>query len=1007
MKNKISLIFYFFLFICFSCKTKQPLTSLNVKSIIHKDTIVKELPDKLITEFKNPPTIAKPKALWDWIKGNYSLSQITKEMEDAKAKGLGGFDIWDVGVLVDPPNVIPAGPQFLGDESLHAIGHAIREGKRLGLEIGLITSSSWNSGGTWVKPEHGVMGLYESTTIVKGGDEFKGKLAFPKLPEKYSTRGKPIRKLDANGLPEYYKEVGVLAFPVSKDSIIPDASQIINLNHLMKKDGSISWLTPKGEWQIVRYVCAPTGQPLVMPSPNSRGRMLDHFSAEAAKENIMYVINRLQKELGDLKTSGLKYLYVDSYEANSAAWTPLLPEEFKKRNGYDITPYLPALKGQIVTNENITNRFLFDFKKTLSDLIIENHYAQSTKICKEYGLGFYAEAGGPGPPVHNVPFEDLKALGALTVPRGEFWGWSPAGKKHQDKLQIIKGIASASHIYNQKYVEAESFTSLLVWQEGLAELKPLADRAFCEGLNRIVYHTYPHTPPESGSPGWVYNFGTLMYPHRAWWPMSGAFHNYLARTSYLLQQGNFVGDVAYYYGDKAPNFVKAKKIESSLGFGYDYDKINSDIILNRLKVVHGKFVLPHGQTYEVLVLPNEKTINPEVLAKLEMLVKAGGIVIGKKPTKSYRLFNYEDRDKQVEILADKLWGDCDSIMIKEHIYGKGKIVWGKTIQQVLLEKGILPDFSFIGFNSSIDSVDYIHRTTATEEIYFIRNIEKRAIDIDALFRVYGKQPEIWNPETGEISKQLIFNSTEDGISLPIHLEAEGSIFIVFRDKDSQRSIASIENDIGEIIPEIRDNKLIVFKAGKYTLTHYDGQKNTIEIPNIPTPIQIKGSWDVRFPREWVRNAITNFPSLQSWTDSKNEDIKHFSGVASYRKQFTLDKITKGQHVYLNLGNVKEVTQVYVNGKNLGIKWHAPYWFNITNQVLEGNNYLTIEVANVLSNRLTGDAKKEQKNKRTYSNVTKGKHAWDTPFEDLPLHESGLLGPVTIEFGQELINSEKQ
>ncbi len=983
-----------------SCQTK-PMQTTAAPEIVAQKSFV-ESTDSLKSNFKNPPVVARPKALWDWVKGNYSLAKITQEMEDAKAKGIGGFDIWDVGVIVDSAKVIPNGPRFLGDESLHAIGHAIREGKRLGLEIGLITSSSWNSGGTWVKPEHGVMGLFQTVVQVKGGTQFDGKLAFPSLPEKYSTRGKPIRKLDKNGVPEYYKEVAVLAFPIRKDSVISEAVEVINLDHLIKKDGTISWDAPEGDWQVVRYVCAPTGQPLVVPSPNSRGRMLDHFSAEAAKENIMYVIDRLQTELGDIKTSGLKYLYVDSYEANSAAWTPLLPEEFKKRNGYELTPYLPALKGYTVINEEITKRFLFDFKKTLSDLIIENHYAQSTKICKEYGLGFYAEAGGPGPPVHNVPFEDLKALGALTVPRGEFWGWHPKGKRLHEELQIVKGIASAAHIYNQKYVEAESFTSLLVWQEGLAKLKPLADRAFCEGLNRIVYHTYPHTPPEGGSPGWVYNFGTLMYPHRAWWPLSGAFHKYLGRTSYLLQQGNFVGDVAYYYGDKAPNFVLKKEIEPSLGFGYDYDKINSEVILNRLTVVDGKFVLPHGQTYEVLVLPDEEAMKPEVLMKLETLVKAGGIVIGKKPSKSYRLRNYQNRDMQVKELADKLWGDCDGVNVKEHQYGEGKIVWGRTIREVLFEKAIMPDFSFISFNNSVDSVDFIHRTTENEEIYFVRNCEKRAINIDALFRVFGKQPEIWNQETGETTKQLIFNSTEDGVNLPLHLAAEGSIFVVFRNTNTQQSIAAIQNDEMDVIPEVGENSLIVFESGQYVLTHSDGQETTVDVPEIPEVIQIQGAWDVRFPREWVKNPITAFSSLISWTASKDEDIRYFSGIASYRKQFTLEKIKEGQHVFLDLGTVKEVAEVYVNGKKLGVKWHAPYRYDITEQVQAGNNFLTVEVANILANRLTGDAKKEEKYKRTHSNVVKGKHAWDTPFQKLPLHESGLLGPVTITFGQELI-----
>lgn len=428
--------------------------------------------------FRNPPVSARPKALWPWINGNVSLSQITYELEDAKRKGMGGFDIWDIGVSVDPEKVIPAGPAFLSDQSVQAIAHTIREADRIGLEIGLTFSSSWNAGGSWVRPEHGAMGLFHSDTVLKGPQAIAIPLAFPRIPENYRGRQNLSGRFrnSQTGLPLYYKEVAIIAYPYRKDSLIDGGARIVDLAPNVKDQSTLTWQVPEGDWVISRFVCAPTGQPLAIPSTHSNGLMLDHFSAEAQKANLEYIFAKLLPVTGSLKNRSLKYLYGDSYEVNSAVWTPLLVEEFHKRNKYSLVPFLPLLSGFRSVQQESANRFFFDFTKTLSDLIIENHYQLARRICEQHGIGFCAEAGGPGQPIHNVPFEDLKALGALTIPRGEFWNKHP----QLELLQIVKGIASAAHIYNQKYVEAESFTSVWLWQEGPDELKPLADRAMCE-----------------------------------------------------------------------------------------------------------------------------------------------------------------------------------------------------------------------------------------------------------------------------------------------------------------------------------------------------------------------------------------------------------------------------------------------------------------------------------------------------------------------------------------------
>ncbi len=328
----------------------------------------------------------------------------------------------------------------MGPESSDAIAHAVNEATRLGLEPGLVTASSWNNGGSWVRQEHGVMGILHSTT------------------------------------------------------------EIIDLSTKLRKDGTLECALPEGRWKINRYVCTNLGVPLKRPSPNSDGLMCDHFGAEATVAHLQHFIDRLGPRI-DLGNSALKYLYNDSYEIRGPVWTPLLREEFIAWRGYDPVPFLPVLDGKTVINPEVSERFRFDFDMTLSDLAIENHYRKGVEFCGEYGLGYQAEGGGPGPPLHQVPVESIRSLGSLTVPRGEFWH-NDAGRIDNEGFNshwFVKGIASAAHLYDQTFVEAESFTSTIIWQDGCFDLKPTADQAFCEGLNRIVFHTSPHVPSEFGN----------------------------------------------------------------------------------------------------------------------------------------------------------------------------------------------------------------------------------------------------------------------------------------------------------------------------------------------------------------------------------------------------------------------------------------------------------------------------------------------------------------------------
>ena len=928
-----------------SCNLKDTQTSSSKEN------------EKLEDGFKNPPMQARPRAYWAWVNGNVNLPRLTYELEEYKDKGFAGLDIFDIGA-VDPDKVVPDGNKFLGKESVDAIVYSVKEAKRIGLELGFIASSSWNAGGDWVTPEYAAMLLYKSETVVEGPIEFSGILPFPLVSEQTPKK--------ADGMPQFYKDIATIAYPLtSSGSFIPDKSTVVDLSSSMENNGKMIWKVPPGKWKIMRLICSNSGQKLVLPSPKSVGYNIDHFNPRATEMHFQHIIDSLQQELGDFSNTALKFMYLCSYELKGLVWTPDMVEEFHRRRGYDMTPFLPVLYGEVIQNKEITDRFMFDFNMTLSDLIIEGHYMKARSLLNSYGLKLCSEAGGPGQPLHNCPFEALRALGSLDIPRGEFWNkHSYIDEKGEDILWLVKEIACASHIYGKTVVDGEAFTSWQQWQEGPFDLKPLADKAMCEGLNLFTFHTGTHNPPEGGKPGWVYHAGTHMNPNRVWWPMIRPFIDYLARCSYLLQQGNFVGDVCYYYGDQAPNFVRPKHIDPSLGKGFDYDVANSEVILTRMNVRDGKIVLPDGMTYELLVLPDIEDANFKVLEKIISLVNDGATVVGPKPTRSNGLTDYPNADEKVKVLSDKLWGPCNGKDIKENIYGKGKVIWGKELKQILAGQGIGPDFRYISKNDSAD-LDYIHRCTGQEEIYFVSNKKMQWAEAECEFRVKNKIPELWIPETGEIVKELVYESCNQSIKVHLELPPAGSVFVVFREKSGRN----------HILPDTTFN----FKPSA-----------------IHAPIVLSGPWNISFPAGWGAPSTAVFPELISWTAHKDDGIKYFSGIATYRKEFDIpgDVLSSGNILYLDLGMVKMVADVFLNNNHLGILWKPPFRIDITKCVLPGKNTLVIEVANDWSNRIVGDQKLPKEKRFTSTNITSPTSS-DLLWIDAPLLESGLMGPVQV------------
>jgi hypothetical protein len=531
---------------------------------------------------------------------------------------------------------------------------------------------------------------------------------------------------------------------------------------------------------------------------------------------------------------------------------------------------------------------------------------------------------------------------------------------------LIKEVSSAAHIYGHKTVDAESFTTWRRWKDSPFDMKKVVDRAFCEGLNNITFHTFASTNPEDGLPGRTYHAGYDMNPGTTWWNKSKPFMDYLSRCSYLLQQGLFVGDVCYYYGDQTPNFfplfhdVPEKPRLKGLGNGYDFDVINSDIILNRMSVKDGRLVLPDGMSYAVMLLPDQVHMPLAVLKKIGELVNAGATVVGPRPTTVPGLKDWQKENIALNQLAGALWGKSDGQPFVENTYGKGRIISGLTPDEVLKRKGIAPDFSFTG---SLD-IDFIHRTTNSGEIYFLRNESDEPVTSTCRFRVTNMYPEIWDASTGEISRIADFSNEDGGTAFEIVLPVHGSVFVFFsKEKRSELQVFT-------------DNK--------------QGDKKT----------GISGPWQVDFPPNWGAPPSVVFNRLISWTESDDNGIKYFSGTATYQNSFNLDAGSVKKKMILDLGEVRDVAEVFINGKSAGILWKKPYQTDISQLVKAGENELKIEIVNLWVNRMTGDMLSEPKDRYCKTNQTYMKsEVWPGGDEPFRLQTAGLLGPVNLIYDE--------
>lgn len=957
--------------------------------------------DELTLEqgWDHPPVSGRLRAYWWWLNGNVTKAALTRDLEEMKRMGWGGALICDAdGASQDGNDPVRHGPDFLSAEWRALFQHALREADRLGLEISLNIQSGWNLGGPPVTADDAAKKLVWSELVVQGPTNLSVQLPEPRRRDGYyrdlfvsafpiKSQGMPDQPRNAQNaepspsgadgtspvttarrppIQNWEQKAVYRALHFSAPDTTPllvdgpaepgeedtQQARVMDLTAKLDEAGTLRWQVPEGSWQILRFGCTIGDHSRVSTSSDGwKGYALDVLDAGAFQRYWNAVVEPLLADAGPLTGRTLKYLHTDSWEVEAINWTPTLREEFRKRRGYDLLPFLPVLAGRIVDSRPVSNRFLHDFRRTLGDLAIDHHYRLFRDGAHRHGLQMHPESGGP----HAVPVDAQQCLGFNDVPMSEFWAWSWRHRVGDRNRFFCKQPASAAHTYGRRLVAAEGFTTIGPhWQETVWDnLKPAFDKALCEGMNLLFWHAFVCSPEAEGMPGIQYFAGTHFNPNSTWWAKSGPFIAYINRCQWMLQQGRFVADACYYYGDHVPNFAQLKMSDpAEILPGYDYDVITADALLTRATVRGGRVVLPDGMSYRLLVLPERPAISLPVLRKVKELVEAGATVVASRPVEATGLTGFPQSDTEVSRLAEELWGPVEGVEQNDRRAGKGRIVSGKTAREVLLADGVTPDFEFSAEHADA-MLDFIHRRDGDAEIYFVANRSNRWESARCTFRVSGKAPELWDPVTGEHRFAPAYQAVDGRIELPLDFAPCGSWFVVFRHPVSAHPATAQSNS-----------------------------------PRFESQGELSGPWTVRFDPKWGGPASVQFDKLIGWTERPEPGIKFYSGTATYVKTFDLPAALRhsGQPLYLDLGHLRELAEVRVNGKSLGILWAPPFRVDVAHAVKPTGNRLEVEVVNFWPNRIIGDQSLPNEERRTRTNVRK-------LTKDTPLMESGLLGPV--------------
>jgi hypothetical protein len=929
-------------------------------------------------DFANPPDASKPWVYWWWLDGVATPEGITADLEEMKKKGINGLLLFDCGSSGPLAN---KGPRFMSEEWRANFRHAVNEAARLNMEMGVNLCTGWDAGGPWVEREDAIKILVWREMTVTGPMDLLAEELKRKSP--LQTVAGPLPATPEN----WHRDIVTFASqPNGAGTWQSKSALTLPLQH---HEGVPLWRIPEGEWVILQFGYMLSGNEAKLASSGMHGWEIDPMSARALDRHFDNTAVKLIQDAGVHVGKTFKYTHIDSWEINQPSWTQAFEEEFKKRRGYDPLPYLPALAGKTVDSADLSERFTWDYRRTIADLVQENYYGQLTARSHPHNLGTHSEAGGP---FFRQYVDALHCLGENDIPMGEFWSTRnvepdkqsvPDPFFHTSERDLpgsyvgcVRQAASAARIYGKAFCQAESFTGFdRDWVEDPYYLKADGDRAFCVGLGRCVIHHYASVPDFGVMPGNQWEHISIHFNRNVtWWDKCHAWLRYLARCQHLLRQGAFVAELLFYSGEAIPNFVLTDQKPVP---GFDFDCINADALVRLARVKDKRVDIGNGTTYGYLIIPGMagENMSVAVLTKLREMVTAGMTLVATPPMRTPGLANYRSADAELHRIAAELWGG-DAGASGEHKLGRGRVLWGISVDDLLQRDNVRPD---VEVHAALRpyQVDWIHRRSALADIYFIANHSEEVVESEISFRVAGRTPVLFDAVQG--TSKPIQEAREAGgrTVIPMRFAAKQSFFVVFP-------------SVPAAAAPPQHPALATF-------------------PALQTEMTLEGPWSVAFDPAWGAPAHVTFPHLEDWTRHHDDGIRHYSGKAVYTRTFQHSGRGKGR-CYLDLGLIKNVAEVTLNGKNLGVVWTAPWHVDVTDVLREGDNDLSIEIVNLWPNRLIKDGilpeaqRLTSTNVRTYQPVVPDDLAtWGNPADEdrkkagkpAELFSSGLLGPVTL------------
>ncbi len=896
--------------------------------------------NELKAGWQMPPQDARPRVWWHWMNGNITQEGIRKDLEWMKRIGLGGFQNFDASL--GTPQIVDKRLIYMDEGWQEAFAYATRLSDELGLEMTIASAPGWSStGGPWVEPKDAMKKLVWKTLDIEGGSQ----ISCP-LPEPDKSTG-PIN--DGRRGPsqwevspyQHYEDIAVIAMRLAvDDSDKITEKDVLDITGKTDSSGNIHWSAPEGKWRIYRFGWSLTGKMNHPAPPEATGLEVDKLDPVAWKKFFVAYLDMYKKASNGLMGErGIQYVLTDSYEAGPQTWTPAMFDEFSKRRGYDLHPWLPVLAGAVIGSKEQSEAFVRDWEKTIGELIKEN-YDQLTLIAqRDYGMkGRYSEAHEGGR-VFIADGMDLKAT--AQIPMSAMWcsamwlGKLPDGETDRRMYQADdRESASVAHLYGQNIAAAESMTA---WEQGAGynwypeKLKKIADIELAEGINRFVIHESAHQPVDDKVPGLsLGGIGQWFNRHDTWAEQATAWVDYMSRSSFMLQQGVNVADVLVYYGENSNITALFGQGAPEVPYGYNFDYCSPDALCKLIDCRSGRLVSSASSTqYRVLWLDrNVEFMSMPVLRKLAQLAKAGAVIGGQKPQHPYSL-----NESQEEF--DRLVGE---------IWGSKNVTTDVPLAEVLQSANVTPDCQL-----PEEGMKYVHRTMPHAEIYWVNRPAKEAATLNVRFRQTGLKPQLWHPDTGLI-EAVSYTMDDATTEVTLPLQKDDAVFVVFCGTGSR--------------------------------------KMTVPAPQVETLATIDTPWLVTFQEHRGAPAEATFATLSSWSENADAGIRYFSGTASYQNTIRLAAVDAEARQVLQLGKVRNIAEVMVNGQSAGIVWKEPFEVDVTSLLHEGDNELDVKVTNLWVNRLIGDQQPGCKRRITYTDA----HYYAP---DAPLEESGLMGPVKI------------